>query len=232
MPKLSKIASAFVWTGGALFVASLAACAYVFIVTWGAPRPVVGTFASLVTNVGLFLLFATHHSWFARDRVKAALTRRWVPDRLLRSTYVWTASVLLAAVVLLWQPIGGILYQASGWPRIVLALTAIAGVLLIATAVAAISALELAGIKEGGTAGGLQVRGPYRLVRHPLYLGWALAVFAAPPMTGDRLLFAALSTAYLVVAIPGEERALARAFGDEYTRYQQVVKWRMIPFIY
>ena len=57
-------------------------------------------------------------------------------------------------------------------------------------------------------------------------------VFGAPRMTGDRLAFAAITTAYLVIAIPWEERSLRRSFGEEYERYMRAVKWRMVPFIY
>jgi protein-S-isoprenylcysteine O-methyltransferase Ste14 len=59
-----------------------------------------------------------------------------------------------------------------------------------------------------------------------------LVVFATPHLTGDRLAFATLSTAYLMVAVPWEERSLVGAFGDDYIRYQRDVRWRMIPFIY
>jgi protein-S-isoprenylcysteine O-methyltransferase Ste14 len=78
----------------------------------------------------------------------------------------------------------------------------------------------------------LQVRGPYRLVRHPLYFGWLLMVFGAAHMTGDRLAFAVLTTAYLVMAIPWEERSLTAAFGEEYEQYKTAVKWRMVPYLY
>jgi protein-S-isoprenylcysteine O-methyltransferase Ste14 len=57
-------------------------------------------------------------------------------------------------------------------------------------------------------------------------------VFGAPHMTGDRLGFAALTTGYLIAAIPWEERSLRQSFGDDYVRYSRDVKWRMIPFIY
>ena len=78
----------------------------------------------------------------------------------------------------------------------------------------------------------LQFQGPYRLVRHPLYLGWIIAAFATPHLTGDRLAFAVLTSLYLVVAIPWEEEALVRSYGGEYTRYRRRVRWRVIPFIY
>jgi protein-S-isoprenylcysteine O-methyltransferase Ste14 len=103
---------------------------------------------------------------------------------------------------------------------------------MIAASVAAIDGLELAGIRSGSRPAGLQARGAYRLVRHPLYLGWMLAVFGAATMTFDRLVFAGLTTTYLIVAIPWEERSLERTFGDEYERYKALVRWRMIPFVY
>ena len=108
----------------------------------------------------------------------------------------------------------------------------LAGLWITARAAARIDPLELAGIHPAPRSGGLQTGGPYRWVRHPLYFGWALMVFGAAHMTGDRLAFASLTTIYLVVAIPWEERSLRRSFGDEYARYMRAVRWRMIPFIY
>jgi protein-S-isoprenylcysteine O-methyltransferase Ste14 len=124
------------------------------------------------------------------------------------------------------------MYDAAGWTRAALIAVQLAGVGIIARSVAAIDPLELAGIRPAGAAGGLQVAGPYRLVRHPLYLGWILVVSAAPSMTGDRLLFAVVSTIYLLVAIPWEERELERTFGAPYRSYKADVRWRVLPPIY
>ena len=74
--------------------------------------------------------------------------------------------------------------------------------------------------------------GPYAWVRHPIYVGWFLMVFATPMMTATRLVFAIVSSAYLIIAIPFEERSLRHSFGEDYARYTLAVKWRMIPFIY
>ena len=224
---------AFVWAGGALFVGSLTATVYVYAIGWSAARLGRPTlWPALATNIAWFLAFALHHSLFARDRVKAWIARH-VPDRLLRSVYVWIASLLWFAVVAAWQPVGGLVFEQTGTAtRAAHAAVQISGVLLIAASVAAIDALELAGIRPGGRRTSLQARGPYRLVRHPLYLGWMLAVFGAATMTFDRLVFAGLTTIYLIVAIPWEERSLERTFGDEYERYKRRVRWRIIPFIY
>ncbi len=78
----------------------------------------------------------------------------------------------------------------------------------------------------------LEVRGPYHWVRHPIYLGWVLLVCGPPTMTAGRLLFAAVSTAYLVAAIPLEERSLIREFGQSYRDYQKQVRWRLVPGVW
>src|SRR5947207_145229 len=106
------------------------------------------------------------------------------------------------------------------------------GVFCIALASCAWWYLFVLGRSEPRGGGPLVTSGPYQLVRHPLYLGWALAVFGTPHMTGDRLAFAVLSTAYLALAVPFEERSLARDFPAEYERYRRAVRWRIVPFIY
>jgi protein-S-isoprenylcysteine O-methyltransferase Ste14 len=78
----------------------------------------------------------------------------------------------------------------------------------------------------------MQTDGAYRLVRHPIYFGWVLMVFGAPAMTASRLLFAAISTLYLIVAIPFEERSLTKEFGAAYRDYQRRVRWRLIPGVW
>jgi methanethiol S-methyltransferase len=108
----------------------------------------------------------------------------------------------------------------------------LAGLWLIARSVAQIDALDLAGIRPSARSEALQIAGPYRWVRHPLYLGWILVVFGAAHMTGDRFTFAAISTLYVLVAIPWEERSLGRAFGPAYADYQRAVRWRVVPFLY
>ena len=225
-----------------MFVASLAWMLWTFAAQWGRPVPFAPAGAARAVAIDMLLVaaFASHHSLFARETVKAALGRL-VPARLLRSVYVWTASTLLLLVITSWQSVGGTLYERSGMPALAHAAVQLAGVLLIARAVRAIDALELAGIKQpalaasrvpGAESPALQVSGPYRLVRHPLYLGWMLLVFGAGVMTGDRLAFAILTSLYLVIAIQWEERSLTDAFGQAYTHYRQTVRWRVLPFIY
>jgi protein-S-isoprenylcysteine O-methyltransferase Ste14 len=219
----------FVWLGGVVFVGSLGVCAYCYSIRWSVPRR--WDSSALAFDAVLFTVFAMHHSAFARTRMKQWLSRL-VPERLLRSVYVWIASLLLITVCAAWAPIGGELYRHAGWLGVPHALVQLAGLWLIARSVRTIDALDLAGIRRQLPSEGLQIAGPYRLVRHPLYLGWVLAVFGPALMTADRLVFAAITTAYLVIAIPWEERSLRAAFGSEYERYTHLVRWRLVPYLF
>ena len=69
-------------------------------------------------------------------------------------------------------------------------------------------------------------------MRHPIYLGWVLMVFATPVMTTSRLLFAVVSTRYLIAAIPFEERSLVEALGEKYGAYQKQMRWRLVPYVW
>jgi methanethiol S-methyltransferase len=222
------------WLGGVAFAASLAACGWWYFVGLG--DVVTGSrLPALARDAALLAMFAVHHSVFARETVKRRLA--WVPRHLVRTSYVWVSSALLVVVIVCWQPIGGEVYQARDWMKPVLWFVQLAGVALIWRAVAGLNPLDLAGIRE---AAGLpparrellRIDGPYRWVRHPVYLGWVLLFFGVPHMTADRLAFAALTSLYLVVAIPLEERSLVQTFGDEYVRYGTRVRWRMVPFVY
>ena len=184
----------------------------------------------LAWNLGIFTVFALHHSLCARGPIK-----RWlevIRPHLRRSVYVWTASLLLIGVCLAWQPIGGDVYHVRGAAALACASLQLAGVGLTGWAVARIDPLELAGIRPVSTESVLQVDGPYGWVRHPVYLGWLLMVFGVAHLTRDRLTFASISSAYLFLAVPWEERSLRRSCGDAYARYERQVKWRIIPFVY
>jgi protein-S-isoprenylcysteine O-methyltransferase Ste14 len=217
-----------------LFVSSLALTGWAYALWFARSAPWAG-WAPLVVNLILLSVFAAHHSLFARSWMKTRLTRAF-PDRLLRAVYVWVASLLLILVCLLWRPIGGDVYEAPyRWIAVIHAVVQLSGVWLIARSVRAIDALELAGIRSARPVSGgdsLQISGPYRLVRHPLYLGWILIVFGTAHLTGDRLAFAAITTLYLLVAIPWEERSLEEAFGAAYERYKARVRWRVVPYVY
>jgi methanethiol S-methyltransferase len=233
---MSTVSLIIAWIGGGAFVASLALCAWWYVIPLSAPLPYAGAMA-LATDAALVTGFALHHSLFARDWIKRRLGM--IPPSMIRSFYVWIASLLLAAVVLLWQPIGGQLYDVRGARAIVHAAVQLIGLWVIARSVAGLDPLELAGIRQASHSvradsppQELQVTGPYGWIRHPLYLGWMLALFGAARMTGDRLAFAALTSLYLIVAVPWEERSLRRSFGESYARYAARVRWRILPYVY
>jgi protein-S-isoprenylcysteine O-methyltransferase Ste14 len=172
-----------------------------------------------------------HHSLLARPWARR-LVVRVLPDDLVRTSYVWIGSLLLIAMCVFWRPVGDILYHANGLPAVVLRVVQLLGVVIGALAVRRISVRELAGLTPAGSVDELEYGGPYRLVRHPLYLGWVLFFFGASHMTGDRLLFAVVSTVYLIIAMPFEEAGLQRQFGERYLEYRRNVRWRLIPYIH
>jgi len=230
-PPLQVIA----WLGGVLFVSALALYVW-FFGALGTPGPEGGPVGPAIAwNLTLFTLFAAHHSLMARSGAKAWITRT-VPATLERSAYVWVASALLIAVCLLWQRVPGQLYALTppaawlGW--------AVQGAGLVFTVGGArvLDALDLAGIRQTSTplasSSPIRVVWPFTVVRHPIYLGWALVVFGTPTMTLDRLVWAVVSTFYLVIAIPWEERSLSAAAGPAYSAYQKQVRWRMVPGLY
>jgi protein-S-isoprenylcysteine O-methyltransferase Ste14 len=219
----------FVWLGGAMFVSALAYCAYSYAFPWGRTLPFTPT--AIAADAALFTVFALHHSLFARDAVKR-LTARVVPDALVRSLYVWLASLLLVAVCAVWRPVGGDIYRHAGALAIVHAVLQLAGVAIIVQTVRLIDPLELAGIRLHPDTEALQIVGPYRWVRHPIYAGWLLLTFGAAHMTGDRLSFAAISTLYLLIAMPFEERSLRKSFGEQYDEYCRLVRYRLVPYVY
>jgi len=237
-PRTSALALA--WMGTVLFAASLIWFLYCYLVRFGMPASSGGVMSALLTDVVLFSTFALHHSVLARTAVKRRLCRI-VPAALERSLYAWIASLLFIAVCTWWQPVPGVLYQLEGSWRIAASCVQLVGAILMVRASSAIDVLDLAGVRPVLQAAAkndaprhvpLETRGLYGFVRHPLYFAWALFVFATPVMTATRAVFAVVSTAYLVLAIPWEERGLIETFGEEYEAYRQKVRWRMIPGVY
>ncbi len=224
--------------GALLFVLSLAAgvSAYVFRFDETAPA---GTspWVPLIIDVALFSAFALHHSVLARTRLKHALRARVGVD-IERALYVMLASALFFACTHLWVPLPGTWYALTGPWWWVGAAVQVAGVTVTLLAARTLSLRELMGLerpRQSASTDGpptLETRGLYRLVRHPIYLGWLLGVGGAPLMTSTRLTFAVISVLYLVVAIPYEERSLIDNFGEPYRAYRRRVRWRMLPGVY
>ena len=191
---------------------------------------------ALVVNVLLMSLFAIQHSVMARKPFKRWWTQ-YVPAPIERSTYVLLASLALILLFWQWRPIPEMVFRVD--PRfapLVIGLSFL-GWFLVLVSTFLISHLELFGLHQvASNLVGLKVAAPrfktpalYKLVRHPIYLGFIIAFWATPAMSAGHLLFASVTTAYILVGILLEERDLVDLFGDEYRRYRERVSM-LIPF--
>lgn len=230
---------AIAWGGALLFAVSLLWFFYCYFVRFGeVPVDGRGAAPAIGIDVLLFSIFALHHSIFARAGAKRVVLQL-VPSELERSFYTWVASALFIVVCAEWRLVPGVLYRLEGvWQLAAYGLQAV-GVILTVRASRALDVLDLAGVRQiqrGSGAGAgpatLKTTGLYGFVRHPLYFAWTLTVFGAPHMTASRFVFAVVSTGYLALAIPWEERALVATFGKDYESYRHSVRWRMLPGIY
>jgi hypothetical protein len=226
----APLARAYVVAGAIVFVVSLGVGVWRFVALGNDPGT--GSLAwGLLINSLLFGVFAIHHSLLAREPFRAWMAQRVSPP-LERPTYVWVASLLFIAACLVWQPIPGTLYRLDQpWESVCGAFQTLGGVLTF-DAARRVDVLVLAGLRpEPSGPEDPKASGSYRFVRHPIYLGWVLVVWAASDMTVGRLVFAAITTAYLVAAVPFEERSLRRRF-PTYADYQRQVRWRILPGVY
>ena len=226
----------FAWLGAVLFLASLTYFVLSYGMTFGVPAAGSARAAAVAWNVTLFTVFALHHSVFARTPVRLWVARL-VPAPLERSFYVWSASLLLIAVCALWRPVPGVAWEADGMLLWALRLLQATGVWLTLRSAAILDIRELAGVAfrtpdPQASEAEFRTTGPYGWVRHPIYTGWFLIVFAAAPMTLTRLVFALVSCAYLLIAMPLEERSMRAAETRAYERYMEQVRWRLLPGVY
>ena len=177
----------------------------------------------------LLALFGLQHSVMARPRFKAWWTR-YVPRTVERSTYVLASSLVLIALMAFWQPIGATVWHVEsevgrGFVRGLFFLGV--GTVLYSTFL--IDHFDLFGLrqvvlsfrKKAYTHKKFVTPSLYRFVRHPLYIGWIVMFWAAPTMGAGHFLFSLGMTAYILLAIPMEERDLAEALGEPYTRWRE-----------
>ena len=193
---------------------------------------------SLIVNLVLLSIFAIQHSVMARPAFKAWWTQ-FVPKPVERSTYVLFASLALVLLFWQWRPLPAVLWHVDQ-PQIAMAITGLShlGWLIVLSSTFLINHFELFGLHQvannlaGRPMAAPRFRTPlyYKFVRHPIYLGLIIAFWATPTMTVGHLLFAAVTTAYIVVGILLEEHDLIDLFGDDYRRYRKRVSmllpWR------
>jgi protein-S-isoprenylcysteine O-methyltransferase Ste14 len=183
---------------------------------------------ALLVDTALLLLFGVQHSVMARPRFKAWWTRI-VPPAIERSVYVLASSVVLIATYLLWQPIPATVWSVAN-PIAANALTGLffAGVGLVLYSTFLIDHFDLFGLRQvvlffrNREYRDRHFKLPllYRLIRHPLYVGWIITVWATPVMSVGHFLFALVMSGYILVAIPLEERDLANLHGETYRRWR------------
>jgi protein-S-isoprenylcysteine O-methyltransferase Ste14 len=190
----------------------------------GAPGPV---WLAPIVDSGLLLLFALQHSVMARPWFKRWWTRV-VPQPAERSTYVLASTLVMVLLMWLWRPLPHPVWSApEGWPRVVLWTLYLAGWVLVLASTLAIDHFDLFGLRQViARARERRYEAPrfrtpllYRLVRHPLMVGFLVVFWAASHMSVGRLLFAAASTGYILVGIRFEERDLSSQLGESYRQY-------------
>jgi methanethiol S-methyltransferase len=192
---------------------------------------------ALAINLLLLSVFAIQHSVMARPAFKQWWTR-YVPAAAERSTYTLFSSLALILLFYFWQPLGGVVWQVESPIATALLWAGFGfgwGLVLVSTFL--INHFDLFGLRQVWlefrgieyTPLRFTTPGPYRFVRHPLYLGWLFAFWCIPTMTVTHLLFAVVTTAYILVAIQLEERDLITALGEDYRDYRNRVPM-ILPF--
>ena len=200
--------------------------------------PVGPVWKAVLINLGLLGGFAIQHSVMARPAFKRLWTRL-IPAAAERSTYILFSNLAMIAMFLWWQPIGGVIWDVSSQPsRSIILAGYFIGWAILFYATCLLNHFELFGLRQvwhhlrGQAQAGTTFREPglYKHVRHPIYVGWLIIFWATPTMTVAHLLFAVMTTAYILIAIQFEERDLARELGEDYRAYQRRVPM-IVPFV-
>ncbi|QQS34843.1 MAG: isoprenylcysteine carboxylmethyltransferase family protein [Ignavibacteriales bacterium] len=186
---------------------------------------------ALLINSGLLALFAVQHSVMARKGFKQMITKL-IPNAAERSTYVLFSSIAVILLYWLWQPMGVTIWNVQD-PVFAVVLNGLMlfGGLMVLVTTFLINHFDLFGLrqvwfywrKQEYKPLGFVTPGPYKLVRHPLYLGWLIMFWSTPVMTIAHLVFAIATTSYILVAIILEEKDLLKEHGKKYENYRKSV---------
>lgn len=197
--------------------------------------PQSGVVAALLINTALLLLFAVQHSVMARPWFKRWWTK-FVPEPIERSTFVLFSSLALILLYWQWRPLTTVVWSLEGAAASVMVALFWTGWAIVLISTFIISHFHLFGLtqvhyhflgKEFGEPH-FETKAFYRVVRHPIMVGFIVAFWATPHMTAGHLLFALATTGYIIVALQFEERDLLRMFGEKYARYREEVRM-LIP---
>lgn len=186
---------------------------------------------AIPVNLALIALFGAQYAVMARRGFKSWITR-FIPHAMERSTFVLATVACLAAMFVFWRPMPQVVWESGpGWARVALWVVFASGWGMVLFSSFIISHFDLFGVRQvvleflrrRYEQVGFRVVGPYKLVRHPLMLGFLLAFWSTPTMTAGGLLFAAGMSLYILIGVTMEERDLLRAFGEHYRQYRRHV---------
>lgn len=193
--------------------------------------PIGPLWAALAVDMLLLAVFGLQHSVMARPGFKQWWTR-FVPAPAERSTYMLFTNLALILLFWQWRPMGGVIWDLREpiGRGIIHGLFAF-GWLTVLVATFLINHFDLFGLRQvwfylrrkAYRTLAFKTPGPYRIVRHPLYVGWLTAFWATPTMTIGHLVFALGMTVYILVAIRFEERDLVEYHGEAYADYRRKV---------
>ncbi len=194
-----------------------------------------GTPWALVLNALLCLSFFLQHSGMVRKSIRRWLSR-FLPERYLGLSYTFTSSIVLLALVVLWQESTVLVASADGLLRVTMRaifFVAVAGSLWGTWSVKGADMFGAQDVLRPSVAASppapMVVRGPYRWVRHPIYLTTLLMIWSYPDLTADRLLLNGLFSLWILVGTLLEERDLVARYGAAYRDYQRRVPM-LIPY--